>query len=286
MKKRGKALVKWNPKKKDYIDEILKESKHPGDFVITMLVSIGKYVKNAERKINVKDIAGMESNKHHACNQCGKCCTDSQRLIPLYPTDLLNYVASKKGFILVSTAVTKVRSTGSCYVMFDRKGDFLKKVKYHTDKYNETMINLNPGLALIEEKEKDECVFFNNADNTCSIEDMKPVGCKSYPYILKYDEKGKILVSMDKEGVPCDNSCYVPGEPSNLGVLKEILSCLVSNQRGLNLFYKAKMHSSNDFIFKCYMMLIDALYYCYSNFVDVGVIEEEKKNAKRNTNTV
>ena len=78
----------------------------------------------------------------------------------------------------------------------------------------------------------------------------------------------------------------MPGEPSNLGTLKEILQCLVSNQRGLNLFYKAKMHSSNDFMFKCYMMLIDALYYCYSDFVDVGVIEEEKKNVKRNTNTV
>lgn len=287
--KQPEPLVKWNPKHKIFANDLMKKSNNHGEFLINMAVAMGKYVKNEERKLSIDDLK-WEREIHHECNKCGKCCdmAKSGYGIVLMPTDILNYILYKASYVLVSSSVSQVKDSITCYITLDRKADFVKKGMYRSDKYHEGMISLNPGLALVEEEERDECVFYDNANNECLIHDMRPITCRVYPYILEEDEDGGLLIKTRVDDNLCDKKCFVKGTIDDKD-FKEGLTTTLANLKGLEKFFKAKMHSKGSDLFNYYAMMVDACYYCYpdlSNIEELNKLKGIDENAKGNTNTV
>lgn len=284
-KKRPTPLIKWDPKSKSFTRELLLESKHPGDFIIKLLTTIAKYVRNQENKHDPDDI--VYNNQYHECHMCGKCCdaTMSGFGVMLFPTDLLNYVVSKKGFILVSTTVAGIKQTGLYYVMFDKKRDYVEKMKYHTFLYEDLMVKLNPSLAIVGNDEMDDCVFFDSGSRECTIHDMRPLGCRIYPYALD-DANGKLTIKTITDNAPCEKSCFKRGEPEYLKDIKEALYYANCNRLGTDLFYKAKLHSDPRQMLESYSMLVNAFYHAYTSYTKVEMLNGENENVKRDTHSV
>ena len=121
-----------------------------------------------------------------------------------------------------------MRTQGHEYSVFiDRKEDYVKKLKFHTTKYVDDMVQMNPSLALVNDKEKSQCVFFNSFTDKCSIYITRPLACKTFPYI--FDERGKLKTYQKF----CPKTCFTKGKIENWEKVAEDVVVMWSNIEGL-----------------------------------------------------
>lgn len=289
-------------RKENYLVRVSKKHKTyftlAKDFIDRMLV----YTKIERKKI--ENVGGLiETDDKFICDGCGKCCDTSisEMAVDIYPVDLNKWMDEDFGLPLVSLGVSHMESTGEYSIFIDRKEDYARKLKFHTPNYIDDMVKLNPSLALINASEQHQCVFFNSLTNLCSVYSMRPLACKAFPYYFGADRK---VVTYKKF---CPKETFVKGEIDKWKEVAGEVLLMWSNIEGFKKWIKnrvgstiykdtdldpqtrnkkliakttkllkSKKNQQNTFLKFC-ENLITTFYMLYSEYTNVGVIEQEMK---------
>lgn len=109
------------------------------------------------------------------CVHCGKCCTDLNTLVN---TTYLDIVRIKDGLNFTEDEVIEILG----FYLFDKKP---------SDKEIARMvvppIETERGLAFVGLKKKSNghCYFYNNEKSRCSIYELRPNFCRTFPFTFK-----------------------------------------------------------------------------------------------------
>jgi len=205
------------------------------DFIERML----SYTKIETKKLKESIGHVKESDDNFSCDGCGKCCDMgiSDMAPDVYQEDMHRWMAEDFGMALVSLGLAaRVDSEPNLYI--DRKEDYISKAKFHTVKYADDIVRMNPSLALITPKEKQQCVFFNSLDNKCTIYVTRPIGCRAFPYAM--DDKGKL--SAYKKF--CPPAQFSKGKVEKWEDIAKIVEITWANINGLKVWIKNRVGSA------------------------------------------
>jgi Fe-S-cluster containining protein len=202
------------------------------DFIDRMLV----YTKIEHKKL--MNAGGVkESYDKFTCDGCGKCCdmAVSDMAPDVYPNDLKRWMDEDFGIGLVSLGSAVKGSSGEQSLFIDRKQDFLSKARFHSMKYTDDVVKTNPSVAMVNDKEKQQCLFFNSLDNKCSIYMTRPIACRAFPYAMDKELK---LVAYKKF---CPPVTFSKGEIKDWKGIAVIVETTWSNIQGLKAWVKNRI---------------------------------------------
>lgn len=178
-----------------------------------------------------------ESDDKFTCDGCGKCCdmAVSDMAPDVYQEDLKRWMDEDFGIGLVSLGSAVKGSSGEQALFIDRKQDFLAKAKFHSMKYADDVVKTNPSVALVSDKEKQQCLFFNSLDNKCSIYVTRPIACRAFPYAMDKELK----LSAYKKF--CPPVTFSKGEIKDWKDVAVIVETTWSNINGLKAWVKNRI---------------------------------------------
>ena len=109
------------------------------------------------------------------CIHCGKCCTDPNTLVNTTYTDILRI---KDGLNLTEDEVIEILG----FYVFDKKPTAKEKEKLVVPP-----IETERGLAFVGLKKKSDglCYFYDNKRKRCSIYNVRPNLCRTFPFSFK-----------------------------------------------------------------------------------------------------
>jgi len=238
--------------------------------VLDWIKLMPNYIKSQQRRLQEPTLP-MEI---FTCDQCGKCCNEKHFDIGinLLYTDVREWMDNEAGILLSSMGVQVFRTTGAAALFLDRKEDFVAKGKFKSDAYKKVMIEINPSLALVNDKEKLDCVFFNNLKNECSIYNERPISCRVFPYQYKEGENGgKPSIVADHK---CPESCFKKGHPRDSQNIKDNLLKLMACFKSEELFYKAKLKMDNGARRMMYVNFVIGMYHAFPMWSNMKVLNE------------
>jgi Fe-S-cluster containining protein len=202
------------------------------DFIDRMVV----YTKIEHKKL--MNVGGVkESDDKFTCDGCGKCCdmAVSEMAPDVYQEDLKRWMDEDFGIGLVSLGSAVKGSHGEQCLFIDRKQDFVRKAKFHTPKYTDDIVKINPSVTLVNEKENQQCLFFNSLDNKCSIYATRPIACRAFPYAMDKELK---LAAYKKF---CPPVTFSKGEIKDWKEIAVIVETTWSNINGLKAWVKNRV---------------------------------------------
>lgn len=109
------------------------------------------------------------------CVHCGKCCTDLNTLVN---TTYLDILRIRNGLNLTEDEVIEVLG----FYIFEKKPTIKEIARMVVPP-----IETERGLAFIglKKKEDGKCYFYNNQKKRCSIYNVRPNFCRSFPFTFK-----------------------------------------------------------------------------------------------------
>ncbi len=111
-----------------------------------------------------------------ACSGCGTCCT--LPIVPVTNSDLRRLVKATG-----KTASSLIKFFTPAEMEFDRDAD--------------VWIRFNYGKRAMGLRRKNEkCMFLDN-NNRCTVYPSRPMTCRTFPYVIDYDDNGNIEVTLN-----------------------------------------------------------------------------------------
>lgn len=110
------------------------------------------------------------------CSGCGTCCT--LPIVPVTDSDLRRLVKATG-----KPAASLVKFYTPAEMEFDRDA--------------EVWIKFNYGKRAMGLRRKNEKCMFLDDNNRCSVYPSRPMTCRTFPYVIEYDDDGKVEVSLN-----------------------------------------------------------------------------------------
>ncbi|NMC05456.1 MAG: YkgJ family cysteine cluster protein [Candidatus Lokiarchaeota archaeon] len=131
------------------------------------------------------------------CDRCGRCCSSFR--IGISWADINAYLQRGASFIFPCIIVQGDRA----YYQLMTKGEFLQARSSFSAARLREVEAINPSLSSVPDEDLQNCVFFDPSNRACTIHELKPLECKTYP-------AGNIVFKdMDNA---CDPSCFEHGD--------------------------------------------------------------------------
>lgn len=244
--------------------------------VLDWIKLMPNYIKSRQKTLEEPTLPA----ETFTCDQCGKCCNEKHFDIGinLLYTDVREWMDSEAGVLLSSMGVQVFRSTGASAVFLDRKEDYLNKLRFKSDAYKKVMVEINPSLALVNDAEKLDCVFFNCLDNKCSIYDERPISCRVFPYQYKEGDRNEKGVKTSKASIvvdhKCPEGCFKKGPPKDSQQIKDNLVKLMACFKAEDLFFKAKLHGIDSQRNNMYLNLVVGMYLAFPTWSNIELLKK------------
>jgi len=178
----------------------------------------------------------LSQNLRFECIRCGACCIDQNTIVNTSYFDILRI---KEGLNLTLNELIYILG----FYIFESKISEKKRKKLVV-----SPIIVEKGLAFVGlfKKKNGECYFYNREKQECTIYDLRPMFCRTFPFSFQELDKSdkelspRIKISFSNKGIE-----YCPGISENspiinikewLKVGKKTLSEITENEKIISIY--------------------------------------------------
>ena len=176
---------------------------------------------------NNKLLPEVKNGFSFSCQQCGRCCAgEGEGFVFLYEKEL-PLIAKRLGITIQEFVTKYVDVINSEYKVLDKNLNHTKKKVF-----------LN-SMVLKQDEQDGSCVFLDSKTNFCTIYDVRPYQCRSWPLWFP-------LMTNEKELKEAKEKC--PGFQSNSGFItkSQIMTSLLKELKTEFRFVNKMRENNND----------------------------------------